>query len=81
MAGAREDILPTSSGLTSNKSPIAQADGAPKEAEAKEEVVVRRLPIGGVLVASGDDFGMKEFSAKEVEAAIRHGVALETAPT
>lgn len=71
MAGAREDLLPNSSSFTPNK---AQADGASKE------VVVRGLPPRGVLIASGDDFGVKEFSAKEVEALIRHGVALEAAP-
>lgn len=35
------------------------------------------LPQGGVVIASGDDFGVKLFSAKEIEAAVRHGVALE----
>lgn len=74
MAGAREDLLPNSSGFTLNKGSIAQADGASKE------VVVRGLPPRGVRIASGDDFGVKEFSAKEVEAVVRHVVALEAAP-
>ena len=34
---------------------------------------------GGVLIASRDGVGVKVFSAKEVEAAVRHGVVLEAA--
>lgn len=37
-------------------------------------------PPRGVVIAAGDDFGVKLFSAKEIEAAVRHGVALEPAP-
>ena len=38
------------------------------------------FPSGGVVIAAGDDFIVKLFSAKEIEAAVRHGVALEPAP-
>lgn len=38
------------------------------------------LPPGGEVLASGNNFGVKLFSAKEIEAAVRHGVALEITP-
>lgn len=38
------------------------------------------LPPRGVVIASGDEFDEKIFSAREIEAAVRHGVALEPAP-
>lgn len=69
----------TCSGSTPNPDPIAQASGAPK-LEEKKEVLVRGLPPGGIVIASGDNSGMKKFSAKELEAAIRHGVALKATP-
>lgn len=75
----RHRLRRSSSGFKLNKDPIAQAGGLSKE-EEKKEVLVRGLPPGGVVIASGDNFGMKEFSAKELEVAIRHGVALEAAP-
>lgn len=69
----------SSSGFKVNKDPMAQASRLSKE-EEKKEVLVQGLPPGGVVIASGDNFGMKEFSAKELEVAVRHGVALEAAP-
>lgn len=80
VAGARKGLLPASSSFTPNKGPKTQADGASKQAGAKEEVVVRGLPPRGVLIASGDNFGVKESSTKVFEVAIRHGVAFEAAP-
>lgn len=93
MAGDREDQLPKNSeplpippsplpcsSFTPNKGSKAQGKEASKEEEEKKEVVVHGLPPGGVVIASGDDFGMKLFSAKEIEAAVRHGVALEPDP-
>lgn len=53
---------------------------ATQEAEEKEEMVMRSLPPGGVVIASGDGYGAKEISAKELEAAVRQGVALEATP-
>lgn len=41
---------------------------------------MRRLHPAEPVIASGDGFGVKEFSAKEIEAAVRHGIALEAAP-
>lgn len=41
---------------------------------------MRGLPLSGVLIASGDGFGMKEFSTSELEAAVRYVVALEANP-
>lgn len=41
---------------------------------------MRGRALGGIVIASGNNFGMKEFSVKELEAAIRHEVALEAAP-
>ena len=50
-----------------------------EQPEKDKEVVVRGLPRG-VIVASGDDFVRQEFSAAELEAAVRRGVALEANP-
>lgn len=70
----------TCSGSTPNPDPIAQASGASK-LEEKKVVLIRRLPPpGGVVIASGYGFQMKEFSAKELEAATWHGFALEATP-
>lgn len=51
-----------------------------KKEEEKKEMVVRGLPRGGVLIASAVGFGAKEFSAKELETAIKLGAALEKTP-
>ena len=51
-----------------------------EQLEKPKEAVVRGIPCKGVIVASGDGFGTKEFSAAELEAAVRHGVALERSP-
>ena len=93
MAGDHEDNLPKiseplptppsplpCSSFTPNKGSKAQGKEASKEEEEKKEVVVHGLPPGGIVIAAGDDFGVKLFSAKEIEAAVRHGVALEPAP-
>lgn len=50
---------------------------ATQEAEENKEAVMRGLPPGGVVIASEDGCGAKEISAKELEAAVRQGVALE----
>lgn len=53
---------------------------ATQEAKEKKEVAVRGLPRGGVTIASAVGFGAKEFSMKELEAAIKLGAALEETP-
>lgn len=50
-----------------------------KPEEAKE-VVLRGAPQGGLSVASGDGFGANSFSAQEVGATIKDGVALQPTP-
>lgn len=72
--------LLTCSASTPNPDPIAQASGA-SQLEEKKVVLIRRLPPpGGVVIASGYGFHVKELSAKELEAANWHGVALEATP-
>lgn len=80
-----EDLLPKISGwlLPTPPSPLAGCGFILNKAQAKgasKEVVVQGLPPRGIVIASGNNFGVKLFSAKEIEAAVRHGVALETAP-
>lgn len=53
---------------------------ATQEAKEKEEVAVSGLPRGGVTIASAEGYGAKEFSMKELEAAIKLGAALEGTP-
>lgn len=43
-------------------------------------VLIQGLPPRGVHVDSVDGFGMKDFSALELELAIRRGVALQNQP-
>lgn len=52
---------------------------ATQEAEEKK-VVTRGLSPGGVVIASEDGRGAKDISVKELEAALRQGVALEATP-
>ena len=52
-----------------------KAEEKKEQPEKPKEAVVRGIPCKGVIVASGsgDGFGRKEFSAAELEAAVRHG--------
>lgn len=59
--------------------PKTNAEKSDKMIETKK-VVVRGLPRGGVIVASGDGFGKKRFFASELEQAVRCGVALRNQP-
>lgn len=46
-----------------------------------KEVVIRGLSPRGVVVASVEDFGMKEYSATELESVVRRGMAaVDSAP-
>ena len=58
-----------------------QKEEEKKEEEQKEEekkdVVVHGLPRGGIMIASADGFGAKEFSIGELETTIKLGAALE----
>lgn len=47
-----------------------------KQPEEPKKVVLRGLPPGGVTVASDDGYGSKRFSARELEEAMRCGMAL-----
>ncbi|MCJ1348929.1 hypothetical protein MMC31_007162 [Peltigera leucophlebia] len=51
-----------------------------EQLEKAKEVMVKGLPSRGVIVASGNGFGNREFLAAELEAAVRQGVALESSP-
>lgn len=50
---------------------------ATQEADEKKAVVVRGLPV---VIASWNGFGAKYFSAEELEAAVKQGLALEATP-
>lgn len=61
------------------KEPEQNVEKSVKAIEPKK-VVVWGLPGGGVIVASGDEYGEKQFLAIELEQAVTCGVALRNQP-